>query len=251
MEELAHSWWKYNEGMTKAQGWVLIFGILLILGVAAAVLVAAVRAPVDTVANLPKQFSTKIGEILHPTPTIYPDPVTVVNEVRTLARLETVQYTVEKVITAESGQGPLGFLFGDKMLLVAHGAVIAGIDLGKLQAGDVRIDALGSVYIVIPAAEVFTATLDNSKTYVYSRATGLLAPKTNLETTARQAAEQQILQAALDDGILKTALLNGKSYLQRFLLSIGLKQVVFIDGTPVPAGSTIIPNPTATITATP
>jgi hypothetical protein len=238
--------------MTKAQGWVLILGILLIVGIGAAVIVSAIRAPADTISNLPRQVSTKIGQILHPTPTIYPDPVTVVNEIRTLARLETVQYTVEKVITAESGQGPLGFLFGDKLLLVAHGVVIAGIDLGKLQASDVRIDAQGSIFIIIPSAEVFTYSLDESKTYVYHRDTGPLAPsKKDLETSARKAAEQQILQAALEDGILQTATTNGKAYLQRFLLSIGLKQVTFIDATPVPAGSTVVPQPTVTATATP
>jgi hypothetical protein len=123
--------------------------------------------------------------------------------------------------------------------------------MAKLQTGDVRIDAQGTIYIVIPAAEVFTATLDNNKTYVYSRDTGLLAPKKDLETTARQAAEQQILKAALDDGILDTALANGKAYLQRFLLSIGLKQVVFIDATPGRAGTTVIPVPTMTMTLTP
>ena len=234
--------------MTKAQGWVLIVGILLIVGVAAALIVSAIRAPADTLANLPKQVSTKIGELIHPTPTIYPDPITVVNEVRSLARLETVQYTVEKVITAESGQGPLGFLFGDRLLLVAHGVVIAGIDLGKLQPSDVRIDAQGSIYLVLPAAEVFTATLDNNKTYVYHRDTSVFAAKKDLETAARQAAEQQILQAALDDGILQTATTNGKAYLQRFLLSFGFKQAVFIDATPVPVGSTIVPLPTLTPT---
>jgi hypothetical protein len=234
--------------MTKAQGWVLIGGILIIIGVAAALIVMAVRLPAETISNLPKDAMTKVGQILHPTPTIYPDPVTIVHEVRALARLETVQYTVEKVITAESGQGPLGFLFGDKMLLVAHGVVIAGIDLGRLQSGDVRIDAQGTIYIVIPAAEVFTATLDNNKTYVYHRETGVFAGKKDLETEARKAAEQEILKAALEDGILQTALTNGKAYLQRFLLSVGLRQVVFIDATPVPAGSTAIPQPTPTVT---
>jgi hypothetical protein len=237
--------------MTKAQVWVLITGILLILGVSAALIVTAVGFPARAISNLPKDAMTKVGQLIHPTPTIYPDPVTIVHEVRALARLETVQYTVEKVITAESGQGPLGFLFGDKMLLVAHGVVIAGIDLGRLQSGDVRIDAQGSIYIVIPAAEVFTATLDNNKTYVYQRETGVLAAKKDLETEARKAAEQEILKAAIDDGILQTALTNGKGYLQRFLLAIGLRQVVFIDATPVPAGSTAIPQPTVTATATP
>jgi hypothetical protein len=235
--------------MTKAQVWVLILGILLITAVAVGLIVTAIRAPFDSAAGLPDQVFKKIENITHPTPTIYPDPVTVIREIRSLSRLETVQYTVEKVITAETNQGPFGFLFGDKLLLVAHGTVIAGVDLGRLDPGDVRIDSQGVLYMVIPAAEVFVATLDNDKSYVYHRETGLLAPGTkDLESAARKAAEEEILKAALEDGILTTALTNGKAYLQRFLMSLGLEGVVFIDATPVPAGSTSPPLPTATAT---
>jgi hypothetical protein len=241
--------WQYNDGMTKAQIWVLIIGILLILAVGVGMVAYAVVKPINNFASLPDQVSKKIEGITHPTPTIYPDPVTVVREVRSLARLETVQYTVEKVITAETNQGPFGFLFGDKLLLIAHGTVVAGIDLGRLQTGDIRIDPQGVVYMVIPAAEVFVATLDNDKSYVYHRETGLLAGGTkDLETAARKAAEEEILKAAQEDGIVNTALINGKAYLQRFLLSLGLKNVVFIDATPVPAGSTSPPIPTVTAT---
>jgi hypothetical protein len=235
--------------MTKAQVWVLIIGILLIAAVAVGLIVTAIRAPFESAAGLPDQIFEKIQDITHPTPTIYPDPVTVIREIRSLSRLETVQYTVEKVITAETNQGPFGFLFGDKLLLVAHGTVIAGVDLGRLDPGDVRIDSQGVLYMVIPAAEVFVATLDNDKSYVYHRETGLLAPGTkDLESAARKAAEEEILKAALEDGILTTALTNGKAYLQRFLMSLGLEGVVFIDATPVPAGSTSPPLPTATAT---
>ncbi len=235
--------------MTKAQVWVLIVGILLIAAAAVGLIVTAVRAPFDSAGGIVNQISNQIGNLAHPTPTIYPDPVTVVREIRSLARLETVQYTVEKVITAESNQGPFGFLFGDKLLLVAHGTVVAGVDLGRLEPGDVRIDAQGAVYMVIPAAEVFVATLDNEKSYVYHRETGLLAPGTkDLESAARKAAQEEILNAALKDGILTTALTNGKAYLQRFLTSLGLTEVVFIDATPVPAGSTPPPIPVASAT---
>jgi hypothetical protein len=235
--------------MSKAQAWVLVIGILVILAAAAAALVLALRAPADAIADLPDQAARKIGEILHPTPTLYPDPVTVVREVRSLSRLETVQYTVEKVITAETNQGPFGFLFGDRLLLVAHGTVVAGIDLGRLAEGDIRIDPQGTVFMVIPSAEVFVATLDNEKSYVYHRETGILAGGTkDLESAARLAAQEAILQAALDDGILATADTNGKAYLQRFLTSLGLRSVTFIDATPVPAGSTSPPIPTVTAT---
>ena len=56
---------------------------------------------------------TQVAEILNPTPTILPDPVTIINNVRSLARLETIRYAVEKVITADSGQGIFRALFGD------------------------------------------------------------------------------------------------------------------------------------------
>lgn len=209
----------------------------------------AIAKPVNDITGLPDKLAEKIEEIAHPTPTIYPDPVTVVREIRSLSRLETVQYTVEKVITAETNQGPFGFLFGDKLLLVAHGTVVAGIDLGRLETGDVRIDAGGAVYMVVPAAEVFVATLDEDKTYVYHRETGLLASGVkDLETAARQAAQEEILKAALEDGILGTAMINGQSFLQRFVLSLGFRSIVFIEATPVPAGSTSPPIPTVTAT---
>lgn len=219
--------------MTKEQVWVLVIGILLILAVAAGIILSAFWSRIGTIAGLPARTVRKIGGILHPKSVLYLDPVSVVQEIRSLARLETVQYTVEKVITAASGQGPLGFLFGDKLLLVAHGTVVAGIDLGRLQVEDIHIDPKGTLSIVLPAAEVFIATLNNEKSYVYHRETGLLAGGTkDLESEARRAAQEEILKAALEDGILAKAMSNGKTYLQGFRIFLGLKNVVFLDEPP-------------------
>ncbi len=178
------------------------------------------------------QLKTQVADFLHPTPTILPDPVTIVNEVRSLARLETIQYSIEKVITAESGQGAFGFLFGDKLLFVAHGTVIAGIDLGQLTSQDLRLD--GSLLTVqLPEPEIFVATLDNDKSYVYDRQKGLLnSGETDLETKARQVAEQEIAQAAISDGILSEAKLNGENYLTRLFKTLGYQEVIFIYPTP-------------------
>jgi hypothetical protein len=84
-------------------------------------------------------LQTQVAQLLHPTPTVIPDPVTYITEVRALARLETMQYSVEKVITAEVGQGPFGFLFGDRLLCRArHGD--RGHRHGQDQAGDLRFE---------------------------------------------------------------------------------------------------------------
>lgn len=174
------------------------------------------------------QLSTQVFQLLHPTPTILPDPVTIINEVRAIARLETIHYTVEKVITAEVNQGVLGPLFGDRLLFVAHGYVIAGIDMQKINPEDMTMKN-GTLNIQLPEAEVLVATLDNAKSYVYDRQTGLLTHgDPNLEQTARQVAEQEILKAALEDDILEQARLNAEIYLEKFFNALGYQSVVFL-----------------------
>jgi hypothetical protein len=160
---------------------------------------------------------------------VLPDPVTVIQDVRTLSRLETIQYTVEQVVTADKGQGSFDFLFGDEMLFVAHGVVIAGVDLGKMETEDMWLDE-GVLYVRLPEPEIFIATLDNDKSYVYDRDRGLFTKgDIHLETAARQVAEDQIEQAALDDGILALAETNAESYLSRFLGSLNYPKVVFVE----------------------
>jgi hypothetical protein len=182
--------------------------------------------------NTNSQLSTQVANFLHPTPTIIPDPVTIINQVQALAKLETIRYTVEKVITAETGQGVLAPLFGDRLLFVAHGYIIAGIDMGKLKPEDLFLD--GSILNVrLPQAEILVATLDNDKSYVYDRQTGLLTHgDPSLETQARQVAEDEIRKAALADGILDLANTNAQTYLGWFFGSLGYKQVHFVPVTP-------------------
>src|SRR5665213_2311766 len=101
---------------------------------------------------------------------------TVVNKIQRLQRLETVSYSLDKIVEGER-QSPVlpDFLVGDKLLLVVHGNVIAGIDLSRLQAGDVHIQGR-TIQVHLPSSEVFVTSLDNAKTRVYSRTTGLLVP---------------------------------------------------------------------------
>ena len=173
-------------------------------------------------------LNTQVARVLHPTPTVIPDPVTIIHEVRALARLETIQYTVEKVITAEVNQGVLGPLFGDRLLFVAHGTVIAGVDLEKITSADLVFKD-GVLNVRLPQPEIFIATLDNQKSYVYDRQTGLFTHgNQDLETAARQVAETEIRKAAIDDGILTIAGQNAQSYLIRLFQTLGYPEVNFI-----------------------
>ncbi|NPA30527.1 MAG: DUF4230 domain-containing protein [Chloroflexi bacterium] len=225
--------------MNGIKGWILVLGVLALVawGVQQVTQeVSNLGQAVMPVRDMQGALSTQVAQVLHPTPTVVPDPVTIVHQVRQLARLETVQYTIEKVVTAEAGQeGLWGTLFGDRLLFVAHGVVIAGVDLSKLKPEDLWIQD-GVLYVRLPEPEVFVATLDNEKSYVYDRDTGLLTKgQVDLETLARQVAEQAILEAALEDGILEQARANAEVFLSRLFAQLGFERVVFVYATPTPS----------------
>lgn len=153
---------------------------------------------------------------------------TVVRQIQQLQRLETVSYTIDKIISGERNNAYLPkFLAGDRLLLVVHGDVVAGVDLGKVQPGDVSVRGR-TISLRIPAAEIFTTRIDNARTRVYSRDTGLFStPDPNLESEVREEAERQLQQAALQDGVLKTADQNARTTLSKMLTGLGFEQVDF------------------------
>ena len=235
-----YNWTMNTQNDSRMRGWVLTLGILFIIGLVGFSIVLAVQqglrqvnkaiSPVNDLMGL----GTQVSVMLNPTPTILPDPVTVIYQVRSLARLETIQYSIEKVITAETGQGIFAPLFGDRMLFVAHGVVIGGIDLAKLGPKDMWVEN-GILNVRLPEPEIFIATLDNEKSYVYDRDTGLLTHgDINLETSVRQAAEVEIKNAALEDGILRQAGQNAENFMYRLLRDLGYPEIIFIKETPAP-----------------
>ncbi len=154
------------------------------------------------------------------------DQPTVVHQIQQLQRLETVSYTMDKIISGEHGNAYLPkFLAGDRLLLVVHGEVVGGINLAGLQPGDVSIQGQ-KVSIHLPAAEVLSTRIDNTRTRVYSRDTGLFSsPDPNLESEVREEAEHQLLQAALQDGILKLAGDNARTTISGMLKGFGFHEV--------------------------
>jgi hypothetical protein len=153
---------------------------------------------------------------------------TVVDRIQRLQRLETVVYTMDKLVTGakESSIFP-DFLAGDRLLMMVHGEVVAGIDFSSLKPGDVRVDGR-EVHLRLPASQVFSTRLDSAKTRVYSRQTGLLVPTDpNLETEVRQDAERGLQAAALADGILQTAQQNAASTITSLLQGLGFEKIEF------------------------
>lgn len=146
---------------------------------------------------------------------------------RSLQRLETAIFTIEKIIDGGTTGSNIfqQFLFGDKILLIAHGQVIAGFDLSQISDSDVEVNGT-SVRLTLPKPQILVTTLDNTQTRVYDRQKGILNPgEKDLESEARKAAELSIKEAACDGGILRQASENARKQLTAFLLALGFTEV--------------------------
>jgi hypothetical protein len=202
-----------------ALGIGLLLGILL-LGSVGFVLLSRNSGP----ALLSRVWSAVTGRTL----SIDVSQPTVVNRIQQLQRLETVVYTMDKIVSGAK-ENPIfpDFLAGDRLLLLVHGEVVAGIDFSSLKPGDVRVEGK-QVHLHVPAAQLFSTRLDSAKTRVYSRQTGLLVPTDpNLESQVRQEAERQLTEAALADGILRTAQQNANSTITSLLQGLGFEKIDF------------------------
>jgi hypothetical protein len=150
----------------------------------------------------------------------------IVQKIQRLNRLETVVYSLDTVVEGSKSSAVLPDLIaGDRILLIVHGQSIAGIDLSKLRPEDVHITGR-SIRVTLPASELFVTTIDNQRTRVYARSTGLLASADqNLESETRAHAQDQLQKDALSDGILDAARKNARATVTTLLYGLGFDHV--------------------------
>ena len=155
---------------------------------------------------------------------------TVIRQVQTLADLVTVKYVVEKVVIVDAPpQSTLGqFVQGDnRVLMLAHGIVKAGIDLKQFSPADVTISGR-TIRIKLPPAQITDAYLDENQTKVIDWKQGFLRSfDKDLEQKARQMAVDDIRRAARNDGILDEAMKRAQLQLAVFLQGAGFERVEF------------------------
>lgn len=152
-------------------------------------------------------------------------PVAVVREIQTLSQLVTVQYVIEKVVVEEDVKW-----FGEnRVLLVAHGIVKAGVDFQRLQPEDVEITGR-RIRIKLPPPQIIDSYLDENKTQIVERSTGLLRMfDKNMETVARQHAVMDIRHAAREEGILKEAEDRARAQIKSLLIRLDFESVEIVN----------------------
>lgn len=171
---------------------------------------------------VPPEPEPESVEIVRPTPSV-------VTALRDLARLESAEAHVERVVDLRDRQS---VFFGtvdadDAILLVAAGDIVAGVDLSQLPDDAIEADITAHrVRIRLPPAQVFSARLDNQRTYVHTRTTDVLARRSQtLETRARQEAERTLQAAALEGGLLTRADRNAARTVESLVRSLGYTDV--------------------------
>ncbi len=149
----------------------------------------------------------------------------VLRQVQTLSQLVTVKYVMEKVVVYEDVKW---FPGGDnRVLMIAHGIVKAGVDLEKLKPEDVEIIEK-TVKIKLPAAQILDCYLDDKQTQVIERTTGLLRTfDKDLEQTARKIAVDDVRRGARAAGILKDADERARAQIEKLFQQNG-REVEFI-----------------------
>ncbi len=164
-----------------------------------------------------------------------PEPYTdvgpiVIESVRDVAELTTVEVTESTLIEKGNDAGWLNWATGDKIVMMVVAEIGAGVDLDRLSSSDFTVDPeTGRVTVRLPAAEVLYVATDNEATQVFDRDTGLFTKgDPQLESDARQVAEQVLVDQALAQDILSRADANARDVIENLLLLSGYTSVDFV-----------------------
>lgn len=162
---------------------------------------------------------------------------TVVESIRELSDLVTVEVIEYTTIEQGHDAGFFNFARGDRIFLFAVARIGAGVDLGQIRDEDITVDReANSVRIRLPEAKILYAALDNENTRVYDRDTGIFTRgDRDLESEARIAAEAILREQALTVGILEHATENAKTTLHAFLKGLGFEQITILGAFDEPA----------------
>jgi len=165
-------------------------------------------------------LGTALNRLKGSTSTLY-NTATVLRQVQTLSQLVTVKYVMEKVVVYEDVKWYPGG--ENRVIMIAHGIVKAGVDLQRLKPEDVELDAASQkVTIRLPNPQILDCYLDEKRTQVFERSTGLLRTfDKDLEQTARQIAVDDIQRAARYAGILKDAEERARAQIQMLFHQTG------------------------------
>lgn len=137
----------------------------------------------------------------------------VVTDIQKMARLNTVAFSVDTVITSQK-EGTWYKLWQDeqKGLFVARGRVLAGVDLSKISIDDVDVQYPKDpaqpidIRIKLPSSEVFEVFLDDIQVYDWQTGIfGMVASDPDILNKAQESGKIEVLKKACQGDIMTLA----------------------------------------------
>ncbi len=198
----------------------LVVAVLALVG-ACLVLLAVVRAIPDL-----NPFGTETVDRSQPA---------VLKSIERIEQFRAATANLQVIVDVERDTRYLpDFLKGERTLFVAVGTVDAGVDLGRLRDGAVRVNEdRTEASITLPAPRLYEPRVDPSRSRVYDRDRGLLD---RLESVFEDSpvddralfalSERKLLEAArADRDLLPTARRNIREMLTGLLRGLGFRTV--------------------------
>jgi hypothetical protein len=160
----------------------------------------------------------------------------ILERVQALSLLTTTRYNYSLTITSQRDMpGILAALYGESLLFVAVGHVVAGVDLSQLTVRDV-VEGDGVITIMLPPAALQDCFLNDQESYVVRRDTGIFAnPSPDLDNSARRYAVEQLRTAALENGIIANAEAQARLVVTELVETLAESQAQIISTPPDPA----------------
>lgn len=206
-------------------------GILIALGIAAVILIG-------TLAYIAGRGARTVARIDDATAVITGEgeftrlgPVTA-QSLRAISELTTVEIIQYTTIEKGDDRGWLNWATGDQISMFVVASIGAGVDLDDLTDEDILVDAEeGRVVVRLPSAEITYVAPDTEATHVYNRDTGVFTRgNRDLERSARLAAEELLVEQALESGLLDRADQRARSVLENLIRSLGYTDVEVVTG---------------------
>lgn len=150
-----------------------------------------------------------------------------VEQIQQLAELTTVRTVAATTVQKGTDRGWLNWAAGDQVSMLAVAEIGAGIDLGQLDDGDIRADPEErTVRMTLPTPTITYVAVDNEASHVYDRDTGIFTQgDPDLERAARLAAEEILVEEAIEAGLLAEAERSARLVLTDFLRALGYETI--------------------------
>lgn len=173
------------------------------------------------------------------------DKTVIVQKIQNIAKLETVEMTIQRDLTIELDAGGLSFfgteVFNDKATTeyAVTGTVIAGIDLSGLNNDQVILENESKkLTLTLPASQILAISINEDKTKITKQDFSALFNIKNLSPARRQEMQDIMQRQALkqsrealrdgacSDNILAKASDNAKETIKNLFLFADIEEVV-------------------------